>query len=98
MGELQLLQNWYVVQCDGDWEHSYGISIETLDNPGWKLTVDLAGTDAEHRSLAHVKIERSESDWIHYRVAEQKFEAFMGPDCLPEGIRTFLTWYSSTAE
>ena len=33
--------NWYKTNCDGDWEHSYGITLQTLDNPGWHLTVDL---------------------------------------------------------
>jgi len=37
---LTELQAWYVVQCDGDWEHTYGVKIETLDNPGWMLRVD----------------------------------------------------------
>lgn len=26
------LQMWYVAQCDDEWEHAYGIKIETLDN------------------------------------------------------------------
>jgi hypothetical protein len=29
-----LLEAWYASRCDGEWEHGYGISIETLDNPG----------------------------------------------------------------
>ncbi|WP_239135544.1 Imm53 family immunity protein, partial [Actinoplanes derwentensis] len=27
---LTWLQGWYATQCDGDWEHEYGVSIETL--------------------------------------------------------------------
>lgn len=38
------LQEWYRAQCDGRWEHDHGISIESLDNPGWRLRVDLEGT------------------------------------------------------
>jgi hypothetical protein len=30
---------WYTKQCNGDWEHSYGIRIDTIDNPGWSLTL-----------------------------------------------------------
>jgi hypothetical protein len=41
---LYLLQRWYVAQCNGEWEHSYGIEIGTLDNPGWSLRVDLKDT------------------------------------------------------
>ncbi|MFE2849501.1 Imm53 family immunity protein, partial [Streptomyces scopuliridis] len=32
---LDWLQNWYTQQCDGDWEHEWGVKIATLDNPGW---------------------------------------------------------------
>lgn len=32
---LGRLERWYAAQCNGDWEHTYGITIETLDNPGW---------------------------------------------------------------
>jgi hypothetical protein len=31
---LRWLQDWHAGQCDGDWEHSYGVDIGTLDNPG----------------------------------------------------------------
>ena len=31
---LEWLMNWYESNCDGDWEHSYGVKIESLDNPG----------------------------------------------------------------
>ena len=29
MDPLKRLQDWYISQCDGDWEHTYGISIAT---------------------------------------------------------------------
>ena len=44
MGILEDVQNWYKRQCDGNWEHHNGITIETLDNPGWQLAIDLTGT------------------------------------------------------
>lgn len=31
---LYRLQQWYHSMCDGDWEHCYGVKIETSDNPG----------------------------------------------------------------
>jgi Immunity protein 53 len=34
------LQVWYLAQCDGDWEHRHGVTIGTLDNPGWSLRID----------------------------------------------------------
>jgi len=44
MNALQQLQDWYFAQCNGDWEHRYGVTISTLDNPGWTLEVDLTNT------------------------------------------------------
>lgn len=45
-GVLQELQAWFRAQCDEDqeYEESGGIRIETLDNPGWRVTVHLDGT------------------------------------------------------
>ena len=44
MNALQRLQDWYSAQCNGDWEHQQGVRIESLDNPGWALDIDLADT------------------------------------------------------
>lgn len=47
MNSLQQIQEWYKTQCNGDWEHEYGIKIETIDNPGWYITIDLVDTALE---------------------------------------------------
>lgn len=39
MDVFQWLQEWYIQNCDGDWEHCYGIKIGTLDNPGWSIDI-----------------------------------------------------------
>jgi hypothetical protein len=49
--DLAWLEQWYRNQCDGDWEEQRGVSVESLDNPGWSLHVDLAGTSLEPRAL-----------------------------------------------
>ncbi|MBI1185367.1 hypothetical protein GC194_13935 [bacterium] len=41
---MDRIQNWYKLNCNGYWEHSYGYSIATLDNPGWTIRIDLADT------------------------------------------------------
>ena len=51
MDSIQWLQSWYQEQCDNDWEHQYGIKIDSLDNPGWVVTIDLAGTPLEDASM-----------------------------------------------
>ena len=67
MNVLEKLQHWYQLHCDDDWEHSYGISIETLDNPGWKISVDLTDTLLENVEFQSVQVGNSESkneSWI----------------------------------
>jgi hypothetical protein len=64
---LRWLMQWYVGQCDNDWEHTYGVEIGTLDNPGWSLKVDLRETALEGRSFARAT--RTESRSIGRKVA-----------------------------
>jgi hypothetical protein len=47
--DLMWLCEWFANQCDGDWEHEFGISLETLDNPGWSLRIDLPRTALSER-------------------------------------------------
>ena len=44
MNNFLWLEQWYLQQCDGEWEHSFGVTIGTLDNPGWTVRINLQGT------------------------------------------------------
>lgn len=44
MNTLARLQAWYSQQCNGEWEHSSGISIQSCDNPGWWVKINLVDT------------------------------------------------------
>jgi hypothetical protein len=68
------------------------VRIETLDNPGWSLNIDLVGTTARDRPFVPVRIERSEKDWIDARVLEQKFVGHCGPQNLEELLDLFLAF------
>src|SRR5690606_14230774 len=59
-GLLTWLQGWYTSMCDGDWEHVNGVSIDTLDNPGWSLRIQITGTSLDIKPFDRVKIERDE--------------------------------------
>ena len=92
MSALPELQQWYLSQCDGDWEHQYGVKIGTLDNPGWSVHIDLAETDLAERPFSEIQRTESETQWIICRVRHRQFEGFGGPLMLEELLRTFLTW------
>ena len=64
MDPFPFLETFYASCCDGDWEHQYGVKIETLDNPGWDVHVDLVGAPLEQRHFAPSSINRSADGWI----------------------------------
>ncbi|UOQ53884.1 immunity 53 family protein [Hymenobacter cellulosivorans] len=75
---LTWIQNWYLSQCDGEWEHEYGVKIETLDNPGWWVRIDLAYTDLEDIRL-EVSVGESADDWHYIKVVDKVFDASGDP-------------------
>lgn len=54
MNTLVRLQAWYSQQCNGEWEHSSGISIQSCDNPGWWIKINLAGTSLQTRTFTEI--------------------------------------------
>jgi hypothetical protein len=47
MSTLDCLQSWYTRQCNGTWEHSLGVLVESIDNPGWWVKININGTKLE---------------------------------------------------
>ncbi len=86
---LEWLQEFYLSKCDGEWEHGTGLTISTLDNPGWSIDFDLEGTPLQSKEFKPVKIERNEDDWIHCRVQANLFQGRGGPKNLTELITVF---------
>ncbi len=89
------LIKWFHAHCDGDWEHGYGIHIDTLDNPGWSVTINLSETELENRKFDKVKVEQSDDDWFICFIQSKKFEGRCGPLNLPEIFRIFREWAES---
>jgi hypothetical protein len=99
---LAWLMEWYVAQCDEDWEHTYGVAIDTLDNPGWSLTVDLCGTPLERRPFVPVyenvgdeePVQGLDGDvsWVVCKVEDLKFKGYSGPRDLGRLVSIFRRW------
>ena len=68
MNLIEWLQNWYEKYCDGDWEHDEHFVIRNIDNPGWRVTINLVGTNCENKPFTNIEIENSEVDWYHSRL------------------------------
>jgi len=98
---LAWLLDWYLAQCDGDWEHDCGVKVETLDNPGWSLTIDLRDTELEDQAFARVEhgqpsenLEawRGLGSWWVCEVKDRRFQAHCGPLDLAVVIDLFRSW------
>jgi hypothetical protein len=92
------LQEWYQSQCNGDWEHCYTLRIETLDNPGWRVTIDLRETSLQSLSIPYKLVETSEEDWYASKVEDDKYSAHGDPtklNLLLETFREIVTQHST---
>lgn len=98
MNELEGLQKWFKSNCNGDWEHSYGISIYTLDNPGWAVDVDLAETALELVAYLPTRVERTDQDWVWCKVENRKFMGRGGTGNLGELLLIFCQWANSSTQ
>ena len=86
---IDWLNKWYEEQCNGEWEHSYGIKIETIDNPGWHLTIDLSDTPYQLLSCPLIKIENNFNDWLHFKIDNNTFIGFSSINNLNELVASF---------
>jgi hypothetical protein len=79
---LKWIEEWYLSMCDGDWEHTYKVKIETIDNPGWMVEINLRETSLEHLAKDHSLVEKSETDWYGYSIKKSIYKAAGDPSKL----------------
>lgn len=70
---LKWLEQWYLSNCNGDWEHCFGLRIKYTTNQGWNVSIELDETDAEDLVLASHEIYNSDTDWIRYKIEKRCF-------------------------
>lgn len=92
------LQHWFQRHCDESWENDYGISIESTDNPGWWVKVDLAKTELADKRFEEVRRGNAldlnpEAPWMRcYVDQDQVFNGAGDPTTLNEILQIFLEW------
>ncbi|MCA6123259.1 hypothetical protein J6500_15340 [Bradyrhizobium sp. WSM 1704] len=55
MDVISSLCAWYARQCTNEWHEDRGVKIDTLDNPGWSLKIDLRGTVIQEKLFQEVR-------------------------------------------
>jgi hypothetical protein len=95
---LAWLTHWYARQCDGEWEHTFGVTIESLDNPGWRVRIDVRGTVLEKAAFTPVIEGHDPPDgdvaarWRRCTVSEKRFEGAGGTHDLDAILGVFRKW------
>lgn len=89
---LEWIQKWYISNCDGNWEHIYGINIYTLDNPGWSVNIELFDTDLEYANFETIQKYTNDNNWVHCSVADGVFKGSGSADKLEEILKIFSEW------
>src|SRR4051794_20996683 len=102
---MEWLYTWFSEHCDGDWEHQYGITIKTIDNPGWSLVIDLAWTNKEGASFQPVyhNVAPSEPEqggsglgtWYLCKARSDQFIGYCGVNDLDKIVSIFRSWVES---
>jgi hypothetical protein len=66
--------------------------MDTLDNPGWSVEIDLKDTGLDRAHFAPVKWDRDATDWIDCRVESHRFLGRGGASNLSDLIQVFRRW------
>ena len=97
MTNLQRLAAWCSQQQNAPWERSNGVRIERIDDPGWRVQIDLRGTVALGRTYREIRQLCPGDRWLHCRVKGDCFEACGGLFMLDEILDLFLDWAAGEA-
>ena len=96
MDVIRELQNWYASQLNGEWEHSFGITIQSLDNPGWWIKVRLTDQQLSKNSFQPIsRGTENSSDWMKCYIEGEFFHGVGDSQKLESILGEFLQWVKS---
>ena len=76
---IEGLLRWYAARCDGAWEHRYGFTIESCDNPGLQVTVDIATEPALRPEADRPLTQEGDDPGVSMMIRDRKLVAFAAP-------------------
>lgn len=95
MDIIEWLENWYSQNCNGDWEHVYGVKIENIDNPGWLVKIGLRDTALENKKFNKIQYDNGDADWLLCMVKEGAFHGAGDGHKLRTILGVFKNWAES---
>ena len=98
MSTLARLQAWYERQCNGVWEHSSGVRIDSCDNPGWWVKINLRDTPLQNCVFMAVAdgVDKQRFPvgprWLDCRVEDDTWQGAGDETKLEHILEIFLAW------
>lgn len=92
---LEWLTAWYVEQCESGKVSNCRISIRTVDNPGWSITISTKGLAVRKEDLEKIfnatgwPREIIGTDWMDATIEGEFFRGHGGPEKLEMLLATF---------
>ena len=95
---LEWLQEWFLSQCNGDWEHCFTIKMITL-NQGWRVVINLEETECEGKFFSTQEMDFKDGiNWYQCSLKNKSFEAACGPLYLTKVLEIFREWAEECKE
>ncbi|MEM7229029.1 MAG: Imm53 family immunity protein [Planctomycetota bacterium] len=89
---LRVLDAWCAANQSTD-DRYPRLVLGTLDNPGWTLSVELAGTGLHPQNVQESKSNTDSNDaWMVVQSHESTYRSFGGPKVLDQMLSAFLFW------
>ena len=95
MDTIKRLEKWFFNHCDNDWEHDNKIAIYNLDNPGWRVDIDLAGTllaGIDFDPIEYGDSEDRDATWIKCVKKDTTYIGLGSYNMLDSILNVFLDW------
>ena len=94
---LEWLEDWDQSQCNGVWEHKRGVNLESLEAPGWRLTIHLIGTSATNVRPQRLNLDTPCGEWINCSISGDRFQGSGDPRKLEQIIGVFRQWVDTAS-
>ncbi len=73
MDVLKFIQAWYSENADLAFEKKQRIKVETLENPGWYIEIDLRNTYLDGVSFDMIEFDDDKNDWLQCFIRDNTF-------------------------
>jgi hypothetical protein len=72
-GTLQWLMKWCQYTAFNAPEHLSEFYIDTLDNSGWAVRINLANTPMKSVPFEKIEVDNGDNDWFVCKIMDSKF-------------------------